>query len=122
MMHEVARGSHRTARMLAARIARDTKMRPTKRRAQFDTTISPIINPERAVKQIFCAILCDLVRFWVGGFKTRPYRRGTVEERDSPRSIARTERHEGRIQFLQSRTRPLLSARRHSGAAHSSRW
>jgi hypothetical protein len=48
--------------MLAARITRDTKMRPAKRRAQFDTTISPIIDPEGAVKEISCAILCDLVR------------------------------------------------------------
>src|SRR5882757_8204877 len=58
----LARWSHRTARMLAARIARDTKMRPAKRRAQFDTTISPIVDPEGAVKQLYCAILCDLVR------------------------------------------------------------
>src|SRR6266446_5029653 len=64
MMHEARRWSHCTARMLAARIARDTKMRPAKRRAQFDTTISPIIDPEHAVKQIYCAILCDPVRIW----------------------------------------------------------
>jgi len=32
MMHEAARWSRRTARMLAARITRDTKMRPAKRR------------------------------------------------------------------------------------------
>ena len=47
---------------VAAWIARDTKMRPAKRRAQFDTTISPIIDPEGAVKQLYCAILCDPVR------------------------------------------------------------
>ena len=59
--------------MLAARITRDTKMRPAKRRAQFDTTISPIIDPEGAVKQIYCAILCDLVRIGEGaGFKPAP--------------------------------------------------
>ena len=50
--------------LLAARIARDTKMRPTRRRAQFDMTISPIIDPESAVKQIYCATLCDPVRVW----------------------------------------------------------
>src|SRR5712671_31346 len=58
----LARWSRRTARMLAARIARDTKMRPARRRAQFDTTISPIIDPEPAVKHVYCAILCDPVR------------------------------------------------------------
>src|SRR5882724_8973048 len=62
MLHEASRWSRRTARMPAARIDRDTKMRPAKRRAQFDTTISPIIDPEGAVKQLYCAILCDLVR------------------------------------------------------------
>jgi len=62
MMHESGPLVAPHAPMLAARIPRDTKMRPAKRRAQFDTTISPIIDPEGAVKQLYCAILCDLVR------------------------------------------------------------
>src|SRR6266576_1087402 len=65
-----AHWSRCTARVLAARIVRDKKMRPARRPAQFDTTISPIIGPKRAVKEIHCAILCDLVRIGVGaGFK-----------------------------------------------------
>src|SRR5712675_3708341 len=59
MMHEARRWSRCTARMLAARIARDTKMRPAKRRAQFDTTISPIIESGARSQT---NILCDLVR------------------------------------------------------------
>jgi len=37
----------------------DTKMRPARRRAHFDTTISPVIDPEHAVKQMHCATLCE---------------------------------------------------------------
>jgi hypothetical protein len=47
---------------VAGKITRDTKKRPAGRRAQFDTTISPIIDLQGAVKQMRCAILCDLVR------------------------------------------------------------
>src|SRR5712671_697936 len=38
------------------------KKAPCWLRAQFDMSISPILNQQSTVKQMLCAILCDLVR------------------------------------------------------------
>ena len=74
-------------------------MRPARRRAQFDTTISPIIDRQRAVKQICCAILCDLVRFWCLTWRVeiiRPTMFFPAIGFDSCKSQARTKTPAGR--------------------------
>src|SRR5882757_11287663 len=59
-------------------------------RAQFDKTISPIVDLQNTVKQFCCAILCDSVRACAGDSVTagRPIAKNWDKER---RFVARIE-------------------------------